>query len=337
MANFKTMHNILSELQKTYMLNISKLSSNLKTESATLSKSIWDVYWTLLKIMVPTLLIIRILDSYGVSKWLAKLLSPIMALIGLPESTGLIWATAILTNIYTAMAVFFSQGAGDVLTIAQVSTLGAVILVAHSYPLEVLVAKAAGVSIWQTLLIRTVGAFALGAILNVSYGFFSAFDEPSHTLWRPDPINNDWQSWLISQAEMLFIALLIIIALMVMLRLFQVLGIERLIHFLLTPVLMILGVNKKSANIIVIGTTLGLSIGGGLLIEEAKKGELSHRDVFLSLAFLGLCHSLIEDTLLILLLGADINGILWARLVFSLFVIGIVANVFYPKPEENLR
>jgi hypothetical protein len=39
--------------------------------------------------------------------------------------------------------------------------------------------------------------------------------------------------------------------------------------------------------------------------------------VFTSLIFLGFCHSLIEDTLLVLLLGAHLWGILWFRLVFA--------------------
>ena len=42
------------------------------------------------------------------------------------------------------------------------------------------------------------------------------------------------------------------------------------------------------------------------------------------MAFLGLCHSLIEDTLLVLLLGADLSGILWMRLAYSLVVVAIL-------------
>ena len=47
----------------------------------------------------------------------------------------------------------------------------------------------------------------------------------------------------------------------------------------------------------------------------------------MSMAFLGLCHSLIEDTLLILLLGADLSAILWARLGFSLLVIAVLSRI----------
>lgn len=71
-----------------------------------------------------------------------------------------------------------------------------------------------------------------------------------------------------------------------------------------------------AANTIVIGVMLGLSFGAGLLIQEARTGKLKPRDALLAISFLGLCHSLIEDTLLIMLLGADLSAILWAAPVF---------------------
>ena len=70
-----------------------------------------------------------------------------------------------------------------------------------------------------------------------------------------------------------------------------------------------------------VGLTLGLSFGGGLLINEVRRGHIKGKDVFMTLAFLSLCHSLIEDTLLIMLLGADLTTILLGRLVFTLLIV----------------
>jgi len=114
---------------------------------------------------------------------------------------------------------------------------------------------------------------------------------------------------------------------MAMLRLLRALGIERLMHWLLAPVLGLIGIRREAGNITIIGVTLGLSFGAGLLIREARSGQLTRRDVFLTMGFLGLCHSLIEDTLLILLLGADLSGILWARLAFALIVMATLARL----------
>ena len=82
--------------------------------------------------------------------------------------------------------------------------------------------------------------------------------------------------------------------------------------------------SDKVANIILIGLTLGISFGGGFLIEEAKKKEINKKDIFLSLSFLGLCHSIIEDTILILLLGSHISGILFFRFIYTVIIILIM-------------
>tara|TARA_B100000780_G_C20737736_1_gene293057 strand:+ start:110 stop:373 length:264 start_codon:yes stop_codon:yes gene_type:complete len=78
-----------------------------------------------------------------------------------------------------------------------------------------------------------------------------------------------------------------------------------------------MGIGKEASTITLVGITLGLSFGGGLLIKEAHAGHVSKKDVFTSLVFLGFCHSLIENTLLVILLGAHVSGILWFRLVFA--------------------
>ena len=98
-------------------------------------------------------------------------------------------------------------------------------------------------------------------------------------------------------------------------------------HWLLSPLLLLLGLSKQASNITIIGITLGLSFGGGLLIKEAESGKLSPKDIFISMALLALCHSLIEDTLLIMLLGAHISGVLWGRLAFSLVFVALMSHL----------
>lgn len=42
---------------------------------------------------------------------------------------------------------------------------------------------------------------------------------------------------------------------------------------------------------------------------------------------MGLCHSLIEDTLIVVALGADIYVVLFGRLIFSVLLIAIFARL----------
>jgi hypothetical protein len=84
--------------------------------------------------------------------------------------------------------------------------------------------------------------------------------------------------------------------------------------------------------------TLGISYGGGLIIQETKSKLVSKKDAFLSLSLMGLTHSIIEDTILILSIGASFFGILLGRALFTLVVIIIlikIINRLSPKTFEK--
>ncbi len=103
------------------------------------------VYVTLLKVLIPALLVVKGLEWLGAIEWLGEMLSPLMGWLGLPDAMGVVWAATLLTNIFTGLVVFF-EVAGDMsLSVAQVTVLGALMLVGHSLPVEGAVAKRAGV------------------------------------------------------------------------------------------------------------------------------------------------------------------------------------------------
>ena len=288
---------------------------------------VWLIYWALIKIMVPVLLIVRVIELLGWIEVLGEFIEPLMGMVGLPGETGLVWMANMFGNIYAGMAVFYQLGLAGQLTIAQVSVLGALMLLAHSLPIEVMIARATGVSVWFTLLLRIGGALVLGMMLHITYSYFYLLQEPAPMLWQPQITSSTWINWFATQGKTLVAALLIITGLTLLIRVLRFIGVEKIIHALLSPVLRILGISIKASNIMIIGLTLGLSFGGGLLIKEARSGKVDAKDVFLTMAFLGLCHSLIEDTLLILLLGADLTTALWVRLAFSLLVIVALARI----------
>ena len=126
----------------------------------------------------------------------------------------------------------------------------------------------------------------------------------------------------------------IILALLVLMKVLERLGVTRALTRLLEPLLEALGMSAAAAPITIVGMTLGISFGGGLIIQEAQSGKLSRRDVFSSLALMGLCHSLIEDTLLMVVLGAHVSGILWARLLFALVVAFVLVRCVAGLSEE---
>ena len=53
-------------------------------------------------------------------------------------------------------------------------------------------------------------------------------------------------------------------------------------------------------NIIIVGMTIGLQFGGGILIKEVNSAKIDKQSVFLSILMINLIHAIIEDTLLML-------------------------------------
>lgn len=302
------------------------MSSNAVGSARRFLSDVLRVYAALLKVLVPALIVVKVLDELGATVWLGHLLAPLMQLLGLPPELGIAWAATLLTNIFTGLVVFF-EIAGDMsLSVEQITVFSGLLLIGHSIPVEGAVARRAGVPWWATIVLRMGGALLFALLLATCYRLVGDDPRPAELVWRPEPAAPGLAGWLVNQLEALVMIFLIILALMALLAVLRRMGVERVIHIALSPLLRMLGIGRAAANVTVIGATLGLTYGAGLLIRDVDSGVMGKRDSVLALCFLGLCHSVIEDTLLILLLGADLWAVLWGRLLFAVVVIAIMAR-----------
>ncbi|HBJ46217.1 MAG TPA: hypothetical protein DDY69_02650, partial [Deltaproteobacteria bacterium] len=67
--------------------------------------------------------------------------------------------------------------------------------------------------------------------------------------------------------------------------------------------------------------------GGGLIIRESRTGTIPPRDIFFALVLMGLFHSFVEDTLLLMLLGGNLWGYLVGRWIFALLVVWLLVRI----------
>jgi len=287
----------------------------------------------LFKIMIPILVLVKALEMLGATTYLAAVLAPMMAALGLPPEMGIVWAGTMLSNIYTGMVLFVSEPAASQLSVQQVTIMGLLMLIAHSLPVELRVAQKIGVSLLLSFVIRILTAYAAAWVYFLLSTFISDTPGSANILWDPNIEQQTIFMWIQSQFRLLLQIVLIVGALVVVLRIIRILKLDRLIHLVLRPVLPVLGLTEKAVNVVLVGITLGLSYGGGLLIQESRQGGLGARELFFSVCLLLLCHGLIEDTLLILLLGADIYGILVFRLLFSFALIAFMVFLTRHKDE----
>ena len=310
------------------MKKYKKILLNIISESS-------NIFWVLFKVILPVVITIRVLELIGAIPYLAQFLEPLTRFIGIDGSLGLVWMAAILVNIYAGMAAFASLQSIFDYTVAETTILGLIILIAHSLPIEVAIARQSRVSAIFNLLFRFINAVVAGKILNLIFTKYNLFNESNTSILKITKSDISNIDWAILQVQNFFIIFIIIFLIITTINILKSIGIWQIIIKVLKLPLSYLGMSEKVANIILIGLTLGISFGGGFLIEESKKNNISKKDILLSLSFLSLCHSIIEDTILILLLGSHI-GILFFRLIYTVIIILLMKYLLETKYQKFL-
>ena len=275
----------------------------------------------LYKILIPFIFIIKILEEIGVIKLISNFFEPVVQLMGLPAELGIVWVTAIIINVYAGIVVFINVVPTLDLTVAQITVLTLIILIAHNILVESSVSRAAGVSFFYAAFLRIGMAFVAGVILSKIYLNFGFLQEKYSLVLQQQIVHNDYYSWIVGQLKNLAYIFLIICTLVISLNFLKAIGVEKLIRKLLEKPLKFMGISPSAINIIIVGLTIGIQFGGGLLIREAKSGAINKQSILLSLSLLNLVHAVIEDTILMTILGGHISGILFFRVIFSLVVV----------------
>ena len=297
---------------------------DLKKKAKEILKETGSTYFTLIKILIPISIIVKILSYFGAIEIIGSYLASTMGLVGLPGEFGFVWATTMVANIYGGLLVFVQLSLTNTYTVAQVTILGAMMLIAHTLPVEARIAQKAGVRLWFTLSLRILGAFAFGFILNTIFTSFNLYQEKNFIIWKPENVQPDLINLLLNEIRYYLMIFLIILGLVTLMKILKETGAIERLNKILKPALEFIGMSKNAAPITIIGMTLGIAYGGGLIIQEAKSKLVSKKDAFLSLSLMGLTHSIIEDTILILSIGASIFGILLGRALFAIVVIVIL-------------
>ena len=281
------------------------------------------------RILIPIVILVKILEESGLIPWLALPMSPIMELVGLPPEFGLAWASCMLVNIYSGLSVLLTLLPQiSSVTAAQMTVFAVLALIAHSLILEIRIAGQCGVSMLFQLALRLITSVLAAFMLHVILDGFGLLQEQAVVLLHIDS-SPDLGEWVVQQSITLAEIYVIICAVMLFQKILDALRIPRFVAWFLGPVLRLLGISSNAVSIVLIGFTMGIIYGSGILIQRARCGELSRRDVLCSISLLGMCHSLIEDTLVLALLGGSLWGLLGFRILFTL-VSGSLINIFYP-------
>ena len=137
----------------------------------------------------------------------------------------------------------------------------------------------------------------------------------------------DYAGGLFSLAwKMLLILVLIFVVLEIVTRLRllekSLRGLHRVTRFM--------GFSESAGLPLLAGIMFGIVFGGGVIAGSVADRRLGKKQVFLVSIFLALCHGIIEDTGLLLVLGANAFWITVPRLALGIGITWLVNRLYHP-------
>lgn len=279
----------------------------------------WRTYLWLMKIMVPISFLTMLLLYSGWMNKLDFILSPLMSVLHLPAMAALPILVGMIANFYGALAIM----AVLPLNQAELTLIAIFLMISHNLIQEGIIQAQSGIRLLKIILIRltvsvvTVICVAplLGAGLHQSVqsltaapasGMAAASLAQTVRLWGFDTLN-------------LAVKLLIILLLlMTVIELMKAYALAQKIQRGLAPFLKILGLGPQTGLLWLVGVLFGVAFGAAIIKEEFKSGYLAAEDLERLHVSIGINHSMIEDPIILSLLGLQLFWLIVPRLLASI-------------------
>ena len=126
---------------------------------------------------------------------------------------------------------------------------------------------------------------------------------------------------------------LIVIPLMVVMQFLEEFKVLEKVSRRLEKVVSVIGISGAGALPLLVGLTLGLAYGAGMIIKYGKEGKLTKREMVLIITFLSLNHSLFEDVLLFVAIGAQGTVLQVIRMTVAIVLTAVLARFLKPGCE----
>jgi hypothetical protein len=285
--------------------------------------SLKSAVW-ILRLMIPISLGVVILQYLGVIAVISHYTSPLFELVGLPGEAALVYITAALVNIYSAIAVIstftFDERAITMLAISS--------LIAHNLIVETAVQRKTGSSAWAMVATR-VGLSILSLVVMSLLVPATTLAVVSRGVVMNQPLGDVLYAWLQSS---IFLSLKVVVLVFLLNLLQQVLrrlGVIVVLSRLLRPLLAVFGLPGRTSFLWIVANTLGLAYGAAVMISEVETGRIAKEEADLLNYHVAVSHSNLEDLLLFAAIGASVCWMLSVRLAFAALVVWIVRFSLY--------
>lgn len=306
--------------------------------------------------MLPIILISKVLQELELLQYIYYPFSYIMEFFNIPEVYSLAWLLAIFNVIYSVIPLMTDFSIDYPLTVAQMTTLGALMLMFHSVFIEGALASKLGINALFFTLYRLVSALLFGYSIYL-FAYFTGWGSEnvqSLLLASPNDVREhvksfgelyssgmlsenllDWLKniffWLYLQLRTLVLIAIVITVLFFIVELVKYYHLITKINFLIKPFMQLIKLHRNNYMVTFLCIIVGLTYSWGILRDEKINNVFFKRHQLLkSLLLIAICHAIIEDGLVIFLLGANIWIVILGRLLFAILLGAIFSWLIYP-------
>ncbi len=255
----------------------------------------------IIKLIIPFYILADVLIYFGILQKISFIFTPVTELMGITPEASLAVAAGVLFNLYASIAFAAPLN----LTPYEWTLLGLFLGIAHALPVENTVMKTLGISHIYSTILRLFGG-VLAVIVMKILPFHIEGKNIQNTLTLSH-YNSFFEMILHSFYNATILAVKIIILITV-------------IIFVMEFIKNKLFKNKKlgASFSLITGIILGITYGAGILIKE--KVNLSKKEILFVGTFLMIAHSLIEDTLLFVIFGANFWVLVGIRIILAIII-----------------
>jgi hypothetical protein len=306
---------------------MSEFRRQLETGIRTGIKKGWSSFVWICKIIVPVSFVAALIQWSGWLTQIYLLLQPLMSVINLPAAAALPIIVAMTVSFYAGIAIMVVLP----LTSEETILIALFIMIAHMLIVEGIVQHKSGLNVIKATLVRIGGAVL--SVFVVSQ-FFADTSQSISLLASPaiqPPFFEALRAWAIDTLRLCGRVFVIIMLVMMALHASTSLGwIKYLVKFF-KPLMKILGLPDQAATMWVTAAGFGLLYGSAVIMEEAKKGDLTKEELEHLQISIGINHSVVEESALFLVLGVNPLWLFIPRFVAAIIAVHALRGIQYLK------
>ncbi len=254
----------------------------------------------------------------GLVEQITLIIDPVAAMAGLPGEALFIFGLSIFFNFYAALGGLAALGLG----IRDTTIIALMCLLAHNLAYESALMKRTGSAATKMLFMRIGWAIAAGWLMSL----LLPSDMGVAVLPAIDlalPLVDFAQAWMAQTGLLIGVMAILLLLLRIMRALLEEFGIVAYLSRVVAPFLKIFGLPSREGLPWLLAALSDYKAACKLMDARIKDGAMKKQEADLFNHHAALCHGMLEDSALAMILGLSLFWLLVPRLAIALVVVWV--------------